>query len=169
MAKRIAVLSVLLVVFVFIGASSAMAAVSESRNCTVTATVPQAISLTVNGPVAFGSVPVGVQTTQVLGITVRCNDAGWDLNVRKASDLDSGADTIPSSRLVYTSTTTNGSGVGADTEFGTLGFESVVVNGATTSTGQAGASVNVTYKLTANFDDDQGDYTAVHTYIAAKA
>lgn len=167
MTKKLLVLSALLVLFVFGGAGSAFAAVSASAATSVTCIVPTAIALTVNGPVAFGQVPIDSQTTTNLAITVKCNEPSWSLTVYKDHDLQNGAYLMPSANLVYTSTITTGTGQAANTQFNTSGSPTNVVTGATVNTKEAGAAVTVTYKLTATFDDTSGNYAATHTYTAA--
>jgi hypothetical protein len=136
-------------------------AVSASGNCSVSCTVPSAVSITVPSSHTL-TVTVGSQTTTNLSITTKTN-CGWSMTVYKDNDLTKGADTIPSSRLVYTSSTTNGTPQSSNTEFSTSGSPTNVVTSGT-KTGESGATVTVNYKLTVNYDDNPGTYNCTHTY-----
>lgn len=143
-----------------LGTASAYAVTAGT---TVSVTVPPAIAITVPATHVL-SATVGSQTTTNLGIGVKSNTT-WDMTVYKDQNLTVGADVIPSARLLYTSSSTNGSGVGADTQFETSATPTNIVTGGT-KTGEAGATATVSYKLTVNYDDNPGAYSAVHTYTA---
>ncbi len=142
---------------------SAASAYAVTASTTVTATVPPAIAITVPAAHVLG-VTVGSQVATDLDIGVKSNTT-WNMTVYKDQDLTAGADVIPSARLVYTSSSTNGSGIGADTQFDTSATPTNVVTGGT-KTGEAGATSTVSYKLTANYDDNPNTYSAIHTYTA---
>lgn len=138
-------------------------ALAATGNTTVSATVPSALSITVPATHVL-TVTMGSQATTNLSVDVKSN-AGWSMTAFKGSDLTTGALSIPSPRLVYTSSSTNGSGVAVNTQFETSTSPTNVVTGGT-KTGEAGATVTVNYKLTVNYDDDPGTYSAIHTYTA---
>lgn len=156
--------------FVMIGVAGALLltagtayAVTASDSTTVTATVPAAISVTAPASHVLSVTP-GVETTTSLDIDVKSNTT-WSMSVYKDDDLKDGAAVIPSARLLYTSSSAAGAGTAVDTQFATSGTPTAVLTGAS-KTGEAGATVTVDYKLTANYDDDPGEYTATHTYVA---
>jgi len=142
---------------------STATAYAVTASTTVTATVPPAIAITVPAAHVLG-VTVGSQVVTDLSIGVKSNTT-WNMTVYKDQDLTTGADVIPSARLVYTSASTNGSGIAGNTLFDTSATPTNVVT-AGTKTGEAGATTTVNYKLTANYDDNPGTYSAVHTYTA---
>lgn len=143
--------------------STVASAATDVENVTVNAVVPSAISITSIPSEITLDVNIGSQTTTSMTMDVKSNTT-WSLTVYKDADLTSAGDTIPTDRLVYSSSSTSGSGVG-DTQFATTPGSNVVTGGGTT--GETPATVTVNYKLTANFDDDQGAYVATHTYTAA--
>lgn len=145
-------------------ASGVAQAVTSTGSTTVSATVPAAISITVPAAHALTVTPGG-QAVTPLSIGVKSNTT-WSMTVYKSDDLKDGAKVIPSSQLVYTSSTTNGTGVAGDTEFDTVSSPTGAVSSGT-STGEAGATVTVNYKLATNYDDEPGNYSSTHTYIAA--
>jgi len=160
MNKKIYVSIVIISLFILGGVSVAQAA-SSSGNCNVSCTIPSAVSITVPSSHVL-DVTVGSQTTTNLSITCRTN-CGWNMTVYKDTNLTKDADSVPSSRLVYTSSTTNGNGIGTNTEFETSSSPTNVVTSGT-KTGQSGATVTVNYKLTTNYDDVTGAYNCTHTY-----
>lgn len=145
----------------------APAQADNPQNVDVSASVAEALRLTVTGaPVDFGGslLPDGGPDldgvyTDSIGASVSANRP-WRLEVDKDQDLTSGSDVIPSSRLTFTSTSSDGRVTatrGTATEFGT----DVMV-----AEGNRGGSIGLTvnYRVDINWEDPAGDYTATHTY-----
>lgn len=145
----------------------APAKAANPENVDVSATVAEALRLTVTGaPVDFGGSLLpdggpgldGVYTDSI-GASVSANKP-WTLVVDKDQDLTSGSGVIPSSRLTFTSTSGDSRVTatrGSATEFGT----DVMV-----AEGNRGGNIALTvnYRVDIEWEDAPDTYTATHTY-----
>ncbi len=143
----------------------APAEAANPENVNVSATVAEALRLTVSGaPVDFGGslLPDGGPGldgvyTDSLGATVSANRP-WRLEVDKDGDLTSPSGTIHSSRLTFAAS----SGDGRVTNLGSGQFGSDVM----VAEGNRGGNINITvnYRVDIEWEDAPDTYTAVHTY-----
>lgn len=153
-----------MVFFVLASASTAFAA--SSGVATVTASISTGIAITMPTTVTItpSAVPGGSAVTTSFAITVQTNDPSWNLTVAKTGgDLKNQSDnyTIPTSQFTYTSAVSaNGTGVGSATQIGGTPAS------GTAATGQTGATVTMTYNLSATYNDHPGNYITTHTYTA---
>lgn len=168
MKRRMRVLGTLGVaslLLVFLLGVPAQAANEESVS--VSATVAEALRLSVSkSTINFGGslLPDGGTEldgvyTDTLGATVSANRP-WRLEVDKDGDLTSASGTIPSSRLTFTSSSSDGrvtATKGNPTEFGT----DVMV-----AEGNRGGNIDlsVNYRVDIEWEDAPDTYTATHTY-----
>ncbi|MBC7246272.1 MAG: hypothetical protein H5T73_00630 [Actinobacteria bacterium] len=168
MGKRMKMLGMLgalaMLTLLLVGAP---ARADNPQDVAVSASVAEALRLTVTGaPVDFGGSLLpdggpgldGVYTDSI-GASVSANRP-WRLEVDKDRDLTSGSDVIPSSRLTFTSTSSDGRVTatrGTATEFGT---DVMVAEG--NRGGNIGLTVN--YRVDIEWEDPVGNYTATHTY-----
>lgn len=165
--KVAGILGAACVLMVLLLGAPAQAANPEQVN--VSATVAEALRLTVSkNTVNFGGGGLlpdggagldGVYTDSLVA-TVSANRP-WRLHVTKNQDLTSGSDVIPSSRLTFTSESSD-SRVdvvqSSDTEFGS--------SATMVAEGRRGGNIGITvnYKVDIEWEDPAGTYTAVHTY-----
>lgn len=159
----------LVLVVILVAAFSTAANAEAPGPVVVTATVPSAVAITDISDLSLAlDVTIGSQVTTPLTMTVKSNDT-WSLTVSKNQDLTKGTDVIPSARLVYDASVAGGFGDPvSNAQFGTVGLPSdVIVDQSGDPTTDSGKLVTVNYKLTTNFDDPAGAYTATHTYTAA--
>lgn len=152
----------LLVAGVFFGfATFAVARGADGGGRVEKAHVYTGVKITVPSTHAL-SVSLGSTTTTNLTLHVH-STLTWSVTVVKDHDLQSSGDSIPSSRLKFTSSTSGvGTGVSTDTEFPSGTPTNVITNGVATPL--LGNDVTVSYKLTTNYDDTAGSYSASHTY-----
>ncbi len=167
MRKRMRVLGTLgalaMLTLLLVGAP---AKADNPENVGVSASVAGALRLTVAGaPVDFGGgslLPDGGSGqngvyTDAIGATVSANRS-WRLQVSKNRDLTSGSDTIPSSRLTFAATSSDGRVTATGSgEFGT---------GTMVAEGNRGGNIAVTvgYTVDIEWEDAVGNYSATHTY-----
>ena len=168
MKRRMRVLGMLGVaslLLVFLLGVPAQAANPQDVN--VSATVAEALRLTVSkNTVDFGGslLPDGGAGldgvyTDTLGATVSANRS-WELQVSKDHDLSDGTNSIPSTRLTFTSSSSDGrvtATQSSNTEFGT---------GTMVAQGNRGGNIDlsVNYRIDIEWEDPPSTYTATHTY-----
>ena len=135
----------------------------------VSAQVPTTLQLSMSKPtVDFGggALSPGNSASDSVTATVNSNKL-WSLKVHKDQDLTSGAFTIPSTDLMYTSTTTQPTHVknlvGTATPFSTT-------DASVCGNCDRGNNLDVTisYSLNVPWDVEPGTYTATHTYTATQ-
>lgn len=131
--------------------------VASGADCVVSCNVPKAGTMTVPGTLSLNAVVDSTANTNlnITGIKTNC---GWNITVYKQADLTSGALTIPSSQLKFTSTTQ-----GTAIVFPTSAAPAIVRSSGTKS-GEAGVSETVVYKLQLTYDDESATYSTTHTY-----
>ncbi|MBC7253536.1 MAG: hypothetical protein H5T72_06180 [Actinobacteria bacterium] len=159
----VGVTSLLLVLLLGVPAQAA-----NPESVTVSATVAEALRLTVSETtVDFGGslLPDGGPTgngvyTDTLGAAVSANRP-WRLEVTKDRDLTSASGYIPSARLTFTSSSSDGRVTAKQSSATEFGSSAVMV-----AEGSRGGNINVTvsYRVDIEWEDAPDTYTAVHTY-----
>lgn len=163
--KVLGILGVASLLLVFLLGVPAQA--DNPENVSVSANVAEALRLSVStNTIDFGGslLPDGGPGldgvyTDTLGATVSANRP-WRLEVDKNQDLTSPSGTIPSSRLTFTSSSSDGRVTAVQssaTEFGT----DVMV-----AEGNRGGNIDITvsYRVDIEWEDAPDTYTATHTY-----
>jgi hypothetical protein len=137
------------------------AAPPVSSNVGVSATVRASVSLEImDGPVAFGTVdPDTAVPDQSLTVRVKSNK-NWNLSVKTDGLMTSGGSTLAANQLLFDG------GDLTNTQFSTSDQALFTTSGDQGKTAQQ--DVVVTYKLTVDWTDDPGLYTATHTYTVAQ-
>jgi hypothetical protein len=166
--KVMALAGVMLVAafMVFMGVGSFAA---NPESVSVSAAVASSLQLAVNTNTVDwggGSLAPGSSYSDSITATVNSNKP-WSLAVRKSQDLTNGTDSIASSNLTYTSSSSDGRVkglVGSATQFNTS--DANVCSGCDRG---ANMSLDVNYSLTVPWDVEGGlTYSATHTYTATQ-
>lgn len=140
---------------------------ANPENVSVSATVAEALRLSVStNTINFGGslLPDGGPGqdgvyTQDLGATVYANRP-WRLQVSKDQDLTSPSGTIPSSRLTFTSSSSDGRVTATRSTATEFGTDTMVAEG------NRGGNIGVTvsYRVDIEWEDAPDTYIATHTY-----
>ena len=133
---------------------------ASAADVAVTANVPASIQLSTPDPVTLTAV-LETTVTETTTADVKANKT-WQVTVQADQDL-TGPGVIPNANLTYDSSDSRSLGTGvSDQTFSDSSTTSVI--SAATKTGGQGDEIQMDYKLYTDFDDDQGAYTATHTY-----
>jgi len=139
---------------------------ASAADVNIAANVPGAVQMTTPAPVTIDAV---IESTVTVSTTsdVKANKT-WQMSVE--ADQNPTDSSIPASldnaNLTFDSSDSRGLGTGKTDEVFTVGSpKGLFATGSEpTKTGSLGDEVQIDYKLYTDFDDEQGTYTAVHTY-----
>jgi len=165
--KMFVLLAGLFCIFLLVMGMGALA--SNPTGVSVTALVPPTLSLDMPATAVNwdgSNLSPGSEYTQTITATVSSNK-DWSLMVYKGGDLGNGTDTIPSSNLLYSSSSTSSNVTATRTN-----REFITNPGEYCVQGTRGGSISssIQYKVTVPWDVTAGTYTVAggQTYTATQ-